>query len=100
MSRTAICLLLLCACASSGVAARDYRMQGPGSGGGNNQQCADEEILAAIDDATQKSAKPRVVVTTQPRKPAKVTPAVRGDGDPASRLPTPRWHSFLPGMFR
>ena len=100
MSRSVLLLALICAFASAGVAARDYRMQGPGSGGSTLQSCPDEEIDAAVAEATQKSPKPRAAVNTQPRKPAKVTPTARGDADSSARLPAPRWHSFLPGMFR
>ena len=63
MSRTALCLLMLCAFASPGVAARDVYLAGPGGGGGssggNSQQCADEEIEAAVAEATQKSSAPK-----------------------------------------
>ena len=99
MSRSALCLLLLCASASATVAARDVRQLGPNSGGGNSQQCADEEIEAAVAEATQKSSapKPRGTATPPARKPVKATPAARSE---AARLPAPRWHSFLPGMFR
>ena len=31
---------------------------------------------------------------------AKQAPAVRGTGGGGNRTTTPRWHSFLPGMFR
>jgi hypothetical protein len=100
MSRTALCVFLLCAFASTGAAARESHMAGPGSGGGNtSQQCQDDEIQAAVDEATPKTAKPRAPVTTAPRKPAKAVPSARSESD-VSRLPTPRWHSFLPGMFR
>ena len=99
MSRTALCLLMLCAFASTGVAAREVALMGPGSGGGNSTQCADEEIEAAVVEATQKSSapKPRGPVAQQPRKPAKAAPAARTE---SSRVAAPRWHSFLPGMFR
>jgi hypothetical protein len=100
-TRALIVVLLLVA--STSVAAREVRLAGPnGGGGGNSQQC--QEITNAVAEATSKApAKPRTVATTQPRKPAKAMPAARGDSDSDSdgpRLPTPRWHSFLPGMFR
>jgi hypothetical protein len=102
MVRSALCLVLLCGFASADVVARESRLQGPGSGRGNAQQCADEEIESAVVEATQKSStgKPRAMVTPPARKPAKATPSARGDGDSDSRMPAPRWHSFLPGMFR
>jgi hypothetical protein len=101
-SRALIVVLLLLA--STSVAAREVRLAGPnGGGGGNAQQCQD--LANATPDATTKApAKPRpAVAVVQPRKPAKVMPAARAESDADSdgpRLPTPRWHSFLPGMFR
>jgi hypothetical protein len=81
---------------------------GPGGGGGgkggNIQQC--DEVDSAVAAATAKApAKPRVTASiTQPVrsvKAVKALPAARGDtDDDAPRMPTPRWHSFLPGMFR
>jgi hypothetical protein len=100
MSRLALCLLLLCA--GTTVSAREFRMQGPNGGGGQCPEIVDDsaEIANAVAEATQKpAAKPRTTSTTQ-RKPVKTTPTARGDSDGGSRLPAPRWHSFLPGMFR
>jgi len=105
MSRLALCFLLVLA--STSVSARDYRMAGPNGGGGSSpgncsEQTADDapDITNAIAEATKKpAAKPQVTATTQ-RKPVKVTPAARAEADSASRLTAPRWHSFLPGMFR
>jgi hypothetical protein len=104
-SRALICVLMLAA--STSVVARESHLAGPGGGGGGNgpQQC--QEIDSAVAEATAKApAKPRVTKTSTPvraTKPAKSVPAVRGDSDAASdapRVTTPRWHSFLPGMFR
>jgi len=95
MSRSALCLLLLCAGASATVAARDVRQLGPNSGGG---QCP--EIANAVAEATEKAPAKKPVTTTPQRKPAKTNPTARGDGDSGARIPAPRWHSFLPGMFR
>jgi len=106
MSRLALCFLLVLA--STSVSARDYRMAGPNGGGGSGTGSCSEttatddapDIANAIADATKKpAAKPQVTATTQ-RKPVKVTPAARAEADSASRLTAPRWHSFLPGMFR
>lgn len=30
----------------------------------------------------------------------KAKPSVHSDSDPGNRLQSPRWHNFLPGMFR
>ncbi|UHQ20141.1 hypothetical protein LVB87_02990 [Lysobacter sp. KIS68-7] len=103
--RLALCFLLLLA--STSVSARDYRMAGPNGGGGSgtgscSEATADDtsDVTNAMADATKKpAAKPQVTATTT-RKPVKVTPAARAEADSASRLTAPRWHSFLPGMFR
>jgi hypothetical protein len=101
-SRALLCVLLLAS--STTVAAREVRLAGPNGGGGNVQQC--QEIANAVEEATAKApAKPRVTASiTQPVrsvKAVKALPAARGDtDDDAPRMPTPRWHSFLPGMFR
>lgn len=101
-SRALLCVLLLTS--GTTVAAREVRLAGPNGGGGNVQQC--QEIDNAVQEATAKvPAKPRTTKTTTApsRKPVKATPAARSSGDDdgaAPRLSTPRWHSFLPGMFR
>ncbi|KGQ17861.1 hypothetical protein LF41_1715 [Lysobacter dokdonensis DS-58] len=104
-SRALLCIALLLG--STGVFARDVHLAGPGGGGGgkggNLQQC--DDVDNAVAAATAKApAKPRTTVaSTQPARPIKVksVPAARGDTDAdAPRMPTPRWHSFLPGMFR
>jgi hypothetical protein len=100
-SRALLCVLLLAA--STTVAAREVSLAGPNGGGGKIDQC--QEISNAVEEATAKvPAKPRTTATaTQQRKPAKPAPVARAAGDDegsAPRVPTPRWHSFLPGMFR
>ena len=105
-TRALFCVLMLLA--STSVAARDVHLAGPGGGGGgkggNLQQC--DEVDNAVAAATAKApAKPRTTASiTQPvrtvKAAVKAIPA-RGDtDDDAPRMPTPRWHSFLPGMFR
>ena len=94
MSRLLLVALLMCASASVSA--------GPGSAG----QCPEmeqeaPEIAAAVAEATRKpAAKPRTTSSTPQRKPVKTTPTARGEVDAAARVATPRWHSFLPGMFR
>jgi hypothetical protein len=84
--RLAICLLLLGA--SLPLAARDVRQSGANGDGGS---CP--EVLAADEAATPaRGAARRVPANAGDR------PAVRG-GDSQGVRP-PRWHSFLPGMFR
>lgn len=84
--RLAICLLLLCA--SLPLAARDLRQMGANGDGGS---CP--EVLAADEAATPARGAARRGAGVPGDKPA-----TRG-GDTQSVRP-PRWHSFLPGMFR
>ncbi len=90
LSRVALCLLLIGA--SAVVTAREVRMHGANGDGGS---CP--EIAAAVAEATPASkSRPQSTATLRRGKPGKPT-TVRGDND---RTQTPRWHSFLPGMFR
>ncbi len=93
-----LCLLLLALGAASVASAttREVAMHGPNGDGGG--ECSAPESTAP---ATARAA-------TDPKatKPAKRAPAtrikpivpVRGGDDDAAHAP--RWHSFLPGMFR
>ena len=102
-SRALLSVLLLLG--STGAYAKESAPGGD-AGGGNaqQQQCSD------VDNAMEAAgvapvAKPRIVkapVAPVRPKPAKAMPtATRGDSEvDGARLPTPRWHSFLPGMFR
>lgn len=89
MSRILFCLLLICLCTTA--SAREMR-QGAGSDDGS---CP--EIAAAVAEAEANApvTKPRAAAPTR-TKSGKVSGA-RGD---AQRVQAPRWHSFLPGMFR
>lgn len=91
--RLALCLLLLCA--SFPLMARDVRMMSANgdSGGGT---CQDDEV--ASDD--QPSIRPAPAKpATHAVKPVKAKPNVRS-ADNLGDMRRPRWHSFLPGMFR
>lgn len=86
-----LCLLL----ASAGALAetRDVRMHGPNGDGG---ECSEDDAGTA---AASASPAPKTAAgNAKPAGAAKIKPVVtvRGgdDGHP------PRWHSFLPGMFR
>lgn len=93
MTRFASCLLLLCLCA--GAHARDIRMHGPNGDGGGS--CSDEASapLASLVPA----AKPTPAPAAHLGKP-KAPTALRSGGDDSTGMHAPRWHSFLPGMFR
>lgn len=92
MNRFALCLLLLCA--SFVVTARDVRMHGANGDGGGG--CSDE---AAAPADTSTPAKHVPVAAN--RGKAKAPTSFRGSGGGSDDAPhAPRWHSFLPGMFR
>jgi hypothetical protein len=107
--RHAPALLALCLLSSAAAAAsagtREPRMHGPGGDGGECTQAdagtASDASSDAASDATIAAAKPG---TTPAVKPAgtHIKPAitVRGGSDDGSNVHAPRWHSFLPGMFR
>lgn len=84
-----LCLCLLFAVSSATVAAREVKLSSPNSGA-----CPDAH--ANTGDELSAAATPAARATT-PRA-TKVKPSVHGDAP--SRLNSPRWHSFLPGMFR
>ncbi len=65
---------------------------------------AREVRLSAADACPDKAAKAGVrakPAQTPPVRESRVRPSVHGDAEGGSRLnASPRWHSFLPGMFR
>lgn len=94
-ARSAIALLLMCAC---GVAAA----RGVASHGANGEGGSCPEMTAAKAQAEQKAplhGPPERGGSSAPPaigKPA----AARESGGADARMQAPRWHSFLPGMFR
>lgn len=95
MPRIAVCLLLLCA--STSVAAR-APMHGSN---GDNSSCPEIAAAVAAADARSTKARGATPVPVASRKSSK--PTARGgggDSEGSPRLQAPRWHSFLPGMFR
>jgi len=82
-----ICLCLLVVAASGNVAARDVKMGSP-NGGSCPDSAADREPVRA-------SARKAL-----PARETKANPTLPGDVLGSGRLQSPRWHSFLPGMFR
>ena len=84
-----LCLLLLSAGSMAG--AREVRLHGPNGDGG----CPDAATPATAGAPT-KAAAP---ATTHADK-IKPVITVRGGGDDNGVSHAPRWHSFLPGMFR
>ena len=94
MTRLASCLLLLCLAA--GAEARDIRMHGPNGDGGGS--CSDESStpLANLVPAAKATAAP----AHRAGKPKAPTALRSGGGGDDVGMHAPRWHSFLPGMFR
>ncbi len=92
MPRLALCLLLLSFAA--GAHAREIPLHGPNGDGGS---CGDDAgaPLAAETQAKAVPAAPSRHV--KPRTPATLR---GGSGGGDDGLHAPRWHSFLPGMFR
>lgn len=87
MLRLSLCFLLLCA--STTVLARDIRMQ---SANGEEGTCPSADV------DVQNDAKPIAARAAVPASKAKKPTSVRGGDN--TRTHGPRWHSFLPGMFR
>lgn len=91
MSRRLLtCLLLFCV--TLPVAARDAKMSGANGDGGT---CPDH-LSAGIDDAAAVRGDQRAAPAAATREKA---PVSRGTESENAVRP-PRWHSFLPGMFR
>jgi hypothetical protein len=88
--RLATCLLLFCACLP--VAARDFKMSGANGDGGS---CPDAISAGVVDDTLV----PRAAKRAPAGAPADRASAPRGPEADLIVRP-PRWHSFLPGMFR
>ena len=86
-TRLALCLLLTCTSFAAG--ARDVRQADANGSGGT---CADELPVTAEDP-------PPVGAGGKRNAPAGAKAAPARGGDNQSMRP-PRWHSFLPGMFR
>ena len=86
-TRLALCLLLTCASFAAG--ARDVRQAGANGDGG----VCPEELAAAAEE----SAPARADGKRNAAAGAKSVPARGGDNQ---AMRPPRWHSFLPGMFR
>ena len=84
-----ICLCLLIVVASSTVAAREIKLSSANSG-----SCPEESSSTARESSR---ATPRAPA---PARELKAKPTVHSDASSTGRMQSPRWHSFLPGMFR
>ena len=88
-----LCLLLLSAGALAEV--RDVRMHGPNGDGGD---CTEADAAVPADAATP-GTKP-AATAAKPAGAARIKPVVTVRGSDTGTSHAPRWHSFLPGMFR
>lgn len=101
MLRIGLTLLLTVACAQA--MAQNGRNAAPEPGA-----CPESDALAREDATTAAGAHPRVAATRNKYTAAKpaVAPANNSiggggsDDDAMQRPRAPKWHSFLPGMFR
>ena len=87
MRRIVVCLLI--ALASAGATAREARLS---DADGGSCRGAQSSIARAPERDTP--------ALPAPAKKAKPLPSGTGGGGDDVRLPSPRWHRFLPGMFR
>ena len=94
MRLSPILLSVALLCASGQVMATESRQMGPDGSG----SCPDSTSVNndAADAADNDAAAAPARRSNQKPKP---TPTVRG-GNGGQRSNAPRWHSFLPGMFR
>lgn len=82
-----ICLCLLIALTSASVAARDIKMSSANGG-------------SCPDSVADKQPASGSVRKAPPARETRANPGVNSDSAGNGRLQSPRWHSFLPGMFR
>lgn len=95
MRSTVLCLILLCA--SPLAFGRDARLAGANGDGGD---CRDSVITVPSPAAMPAPVKKPTSVVRK-IKPAAAVHSGGGGGDDGAGTPrVPRWHSFLPGMFR
>ena len=94
MPRLAFCLLLLSFAA--GAHAREIPLHGPNGNGGG--ACADDAGAPLAAEAPVAKSAPETSPRNKARAPTPLRGGSGGGGDDG--LHAPRWHSFLPGMFR
>ena len=88
-------LLLMVVSAAAAAGTRDVRLHGPNRDGGGDCSSGDVAVTAEPAAVAAKPGKPPAKAPATRIKP--IVP-VRGGSDDATHAP--RWHSFLPGMFR
>lgn len=94
-----LCLLMLSACALAET--RDVRLHGPNGDGGACTEAgidADADADPAAARAATGATKP--TTAAKPAGAARIKPVTTVRGSDDGSVHAPRWHSFLPGMFR
>ncbi|GAB3098788.1 hypothetical protein [Lysobacter terrae] len=89
MRRIAVCLLI--ALTSASVAARESKLSDADGG-----SCPTRTQTAVTRSPDRDPASMALPV----KKTKAAAPVSTGGGGDDVRLPSPRWHRFLPGMFR
>jgi len=87
MSRLLVCLLMVFACLP--VLAREVRLQSANGDGGTCPEATAEAVVQP-----RNKGKRAAIATPDKAKPSTYR------GDDGNSVRTPRWHSFVPGMFR
>ena len=94
MLRICLCLLFAFASATLAVAevgAREVNKLSP------NDACSNNASAQRKDAAARPSSRNAAPATA---RDTKAKPSVHSDSESNNRLQSPRWHNFLPGMFR
>lgn len=97
MRLSPILLSVALLCASGQVLATESRQMGPDGSGSCPENATTSNEATDDADADAATAAPR---RTQKAKPAAAVRSNGSSGGGGSRNTAPRWHSFLPGMFR
>jgi hypothetical protein len=95
MRPSPILLSVALLCASGQLMATESRQMGPDGGGSCPESTAAGNEV--VDETDPDAAAAPARRTQKTSKPAATPKASNGGGN---RGGTPRWHSFLPGMFR
>ncbi|MCF7221395.1 hypothetical protein [Marilutibacter chinensis] len=93
MLRIRLCLTItaLAVAITAPGLARETKMSSPDGGG-----CTESPAPAQA----KTTPAPKASRTANPERETKIKPSVHGDAPPSGRMPSRRWHSFLPGMVR
>ncbi|AWV06332.1 hypothetical protein [Marilutibacter maris] len=94
MLRIRLCLSIIAfaVAITAPVLARDTKMSSPDGGG-----CSESPTPAT---ALRETPAPKASRATNPERETRAKPSVHGDAPHSGRMPSRRWHSFLPGMVR